>query len=253
MKIGVKKIYVLLIMLLTLMSVSCSKESIQENLNDDNIETVISEVENDYEVGESVSETIALESELQAVIESHEETSVENAEVDNNFDSSFYFYEDIEFPDKIKLEHELVQSNEKGELYLIKINFDEEFEARDYNGHDRLILGYFYIEDDVVYYLDEIDRSADVTIDSILLNGKIIFADQEYYKSLNIESKENDYLEFKDDSCIHHYYTPDDEKGYYRTVGWDKEHGLIIFRNGFGCEMETIILYREGVDIERYE
>ena len=182
-----------------------------------------------------------------------QDSSNAEAQKENIFDSSFLFIDDIDMLEQVELIYETVEEDEDGSLYLIRIDYDEDFIARDYYGHDRTRLGYFYVTDAIVYFVDELDVDSEMTIDTVKLQGKIIYAEQEYYETLGIIAKENDYLEFANGNCIYHYYTQDDENGYYRTVGWNKEQGLVMFRNGFGALRDSIAIYRQGADIERYE
>lgn len=222
-------------------------------LHNNEIETIESTQETVYEEI-VIKETNIQETVYEEVQETETKTDVLSEGYEEKiYDSNFLFYEDIEFPEQVELMYETINKDEEGILYLIRIDMNEEFSGRDYYGHDRTKLGYFYVTDAIVYFVDELDVDSEMTIEKIKSEGRIIYAEQDYYESLEITESENDYLEFVDNNCIYHYFNNSVETGYYRTVGWNKEQGLIMFRNGFGALSESISLYRQGVDIEKYE
>lgn len=198
-----------------------------------NSETKDSELANLKEMDEITTEDIVVNETVQEKI----------------YDASFLFYEDIEFPEQVELIYEMIEENEEGSLFLVTIDMDDEFSGRDYYGHDRMKLGYFYTTDSIVYYMDELEMDEEITINKIIMEGKIIYAEKEIYESLGIVYEENDYLEFDNGNCIHHYFNDLVETGYYRTIVWNKEQGLIMFKNGFGAMSESISLVKQGIDI----
>jgi len=179
-----------------------------------------------------------------SVIDSPEHESVEY--------ESYYFADDITaikykglfvFHDIIRVEvainEEILLSDENGRF--IKLSLDEIDGVPD----ERLLIGYFYEENEVIYRITATDEN----INQLLEKGKLpedsIIVCQTESLDDTLSDKEagfHHYIDVENDEIIYHSFNNLTETGYYETFVWEIGVGLIQYKSGFGAERESIKL-----------
>ena len=139
----------------------------------------------------------------------------------------------------VKLNINEVANIKYGKLYELKI-------ASIYGvPNDRLDLGYFYVQKDKIYKikpteenLNKLKTSTDLPNDSV-----IVCQDKEIKDTLSKdETGWHQYMIVNGDTREYHSYNNKISTGYYESLTWEKNKGLIKYRSGYGAERDLIEL-----------
>ena len=150
------------------------------------------------------------------------------------YKSSFSFFTDDSLPSEVELLVIELSRFESGVLYELKINYEENFASRDYNGWDRFHIGYFYVEEDKITMI----RHSDV-----LEERKVVCQEEEKEDVLNKDEKGwHEYILADDNRREYQGYNNLTETGFYETFVWEKGKGLVEYRSGFGAEKDGVWL-----------
>jgi hypothetical protein len=152
-----------------------------------------------------------------------------------------YSCEYLDFDDFVTTEVTLhinkISEIEDGILYQLKM------EPVLYYNEERMILGYFYIQEDRIYKItaEDININEFKTKNDIIENSDIACQDEEINKPG--EGKGWAYTMFIDGKKrIYSGYNNAVETGYYEQFTWEYDKGLIAYRSGWGAESRPIEL-----------
>jgi len=120
---------------------------------------------------------------------------------------------------------------------------------------ERLSLGYFYVQKDKIYKIEptevnlrKIKNSGQLPDDSV-----IVCQDNEINDELGEESGFHQYLKVKGNVREYHSYNDQVNSGYFETIIWEKEKGMISYRSGFGADRDLIELNLENYSKQESE
>lgn len=155
----------------------------------------------------------------------------------------------------LKLE-ELIKS-ENGRLYQISydnviITDDDEGIAREEiefyeQGRD---LGYFWVAEDKIYFFEEISEEE---IDDLCQNRElpelsmVVLQNAPLEETNKGEKAWHEYIKIKDNRVRFGGYNDMVETGFWRSIIWEKENGILVFRQGYGAGRGMIELYCKDV------
>ena len=140
-----------------------------------------------------------------------------------------------------------MENSESGTIYELRIDCDEEFHGRDYFGWDRCSLGYFYVQDDKIYYIGHLDTGKEIvgvtSEEEFIEKGSIVCQDEELKDPLSEDEKGwHEYLLVDGDRREYHRYSNLVETGYYENFVWERGKGLVVYISGWGAERDSINL-----------
>lgn len=159
------------------------------------------------------------------------------------YNAKFTFL-DTSLPDNIKLTISEVLCFESGVLYELRIDCDNDFSGRDNNGWDRFQIGYFYVQEKVIYLLRGQDIIESIkSEEDIIKLGTIVCQNEEMEDTLHADELGwHEYILVNDNQCEYHSYNNLTETGFYESFTWEYGKGLVEYRSGFGAESEGIEL-----------
>lgn len=139
----------------------------------------------------------------------------------------------------VKLNINEVANLKYGKLYELKIASIDDVP------NERLNLGYFYVQNDKIYKikpteenLNKLKTSTDLPNDSV-----IVCQDKEIKDTLSKdETGWHQYMIVNGDTREYHSYNNKISTGYYESLTWEKNKGLIKYRSGYGAEKDLIEL-----------
>ncbi len=159
------------------------------------------------------------------------------------YDAKFTFL-DTSLPDNINLTIVEVLCFESGVLYELRIDCDNDFSGRDNNGWDRFQIGYFYVQEKMIYLLRGQDIIESIkSEEDIIKLGTIVCQNEEMEDTLHADELGwHEYILVNDNQCEYHSYNNLTETGFYESFTWEYGKGLVEYRSGFGAEREGIEL-----------
>ena len=153
---------------------------------------------------------------------------------DDNY-SDYYIDATIE----VTLHINKISEIDDGILYQLKI------EPVLYYNEERMILGYFYVQEDIIYKIttEDIDINEFKTKNDIIANSDIVCQVEEIKDSLNEDFKGwHNCMIANGDTREYHQYNNAVETGYYEQFIWEYGKGLVAYRSGWGAESRPIDL-----------
>lgn len=128
-----------------------------------------------------------------------------------------------------------------GALYKLEIICDKQ--VQDIYG-DMLDLGYFYVEKDYIYKIDEnLSVTTQTSIDELIRNGTLVCQDIALKDPLGENERGwHEYIVVNDDSIEYHGYSNAGSTNFYEDFTWEPEKGLVYYKSGFGAESYGIEL-----------
>ncbi len=166
-----------------------------------------------------------------------------NGEQKLNYNARFTFA-GLDFPEEIEVLVTEVLSYENGIMYELKIDYDEDFNGRHYDGWDRLHLGYFYVQKDKIYLIQDQNEFENIKIEADIINNGVVVCQEEEKKDIlkEDESGWHEYIVVNDNRREYHSYNSLTETGFYKTIIWEEGKGLVEYKCGFGAEKDDIEL-----------
>jgi len=153
-----------------------------------------------------------------------------------NYKGKFIFDDIVE--KDVKLNINEVAKLEDGIVYELRIDGIMEVPE------ERLSLGYFYVQKDKIYKIEPTEGNLRKIKDNGQLpeDSVIVCQDGEINDELGEERGLHRYLEVKGDVRKYHSYNDLVESGYFETIIWEKEKGMISYRSGFGAGRDLVEL-----------
>lgn len=156
-----------------------------------------------------------------------------------SYDGTFMFY-DIEHK-QVNLGIKEVGSYEDGKVYELKLN------QVDVEGvpNDRLNLGLFYVQADKICKIEATEANLELLqTEKELPKERVVVCQRQPVTDWLGEYEENGHheLETTENQCTYTFYNDQVGTGYYETIVWEKDKGLIAYRSGFGAERDAIEL-----------
>ena len=114
-----------------------------------------------------------------------------------------------------------------------------------YYNEKRMILGYFYVQENRIYKItaEDIDINKFKTKNDIIANSDIACQDEEIKDLLSEEIKGwHNFMVANGDTREYHRYNTGVETGYYEQFIWEYGIGLVSYRSGWGAESRPIKL-----------
>lgn len=157
-----------------------------------------------------------------------------------NYNGKFAFDEIIEKDVKVNVNE--VARLEDGIVYELKMDMVSGVPE------ERLNLGYFYVEKDRIYKIEPDKENLEKLKESRQLpeDSAIVCQDNEIKDKLGEERGFHQYLTVKGDIREYHSYNDQVNSGYFETIIWEKEKGMISYRSGFGADRDLIELNLEN-------
>ena len=158
------------------------------------------------------------------------------------YDAKYSFSDRKELPNSIALKVTQIEKLSHGTLYEMKLDYDKDFQGRDYFGWDRFHLGYFYVQEDSIYLLRNIEVSEMIENEDAIINqGELICSNESVDDTLGEEQQGwHTYIVTEGNQCEYHSYNNETETGFYETFVWEQGKGLVLYRSGFGAESDAI-------------
>lgn len=149
-------------------------------------------------------------------------------------------FEETTQPKEIVLSITKVQSFETGDLYELKINCDKN--AEDRFDMDRSHLGFFFVQKDKIYRIDnETIKGKSPTAEEIINAGTLVCNETGTEDALDEnESGWHEYILANGNRREYHGYNTLVETGYYECFIWESGKGLVEYRSGYGAEADAI-------------
>lgn len=160
--------------------------------------------------------------------------------------------------DMLETKHEIelmiipVESSESGTIYELRLDCDEEFRGRNYYGWDRCSLGYFYVQDDKIYYIGHLyigqlytgkEIASIISEEGLMEKGVVVCQEEGLEDPLSEDEKGwHEYLLADGNRREYHGYNNLVETGYYENFIWEKGKGLVEYVSGWGAERDSINL-----------
>lgn len=109
---------------------------------------------------------------------------------------------------------------------------------------ERLILGYFFVQRDKIYKIEySEDNLKKIKVSKQLPDNIILVCQEKEIKDVVTEKNGyNHYLEVKGDVIEYHSYNSQTNTGFFETIIWEKEKGIVSYRSGFGADRDLIEL-----------
>lgn len=140
---------------------------------------------------------------------------------------------------KVKLDIIKVAVIKYGTLYRLKL---EETEGVP---NDRLILGYFYVQQDKIYKINPTQENLEeLKVRGEVPEGSVLVCQQEQAKDILGEKEKglHQYITAEGDKREYHSYNNQTETGYYEELIWERNKGLVGYKSGYGAEKEAMEL-----------
>lgn len=150
----------------------------------------------------------------------------------------------LDLPNEVELLITEVLSYENGIMYELKINYSEDFRGRNYYGWDRFHLGYFYVQKDKIYLIQDQNVFDSIKTEEDIINSGIIVCQEEEMKDALNENEGgwHEYILVNGNQREYYGYNSLSETGFYEMFIWEQGKGLIEYKCGFGAEKDDIEL-----------
>lgn len=150
------------------------------------------------------------------------------------YKGKFFFNDFIETDINVSV-HEM-STYKNGKLYELVIDSIEGVP------NERLKLGYFYVTKDRVYRIGaREDDSIKLKLGLVPDDSVVVCQDAELKDRLDVDQPGwHQSIQVKGEKREYRSYNSLVETGYYETITWEKNKGLINYRSGFGAERDSI-------------
>lgn len=144
-----------------------------------------------------------------------------------------------DLPDRMDLLVTNIASYPDGNLYELRLDYNNEFPCRSYDGWDRRDLGYFYVEENLIYRIKE-DEADDIDTwseEELKSKGTIVCQESPLEDKLGIdESGFHEAIDIDGNFCIYKSYYNNVETDFYESFTWEKGKGLVNYYSGYGAQ-----------------
>ena len=164
-----------------------------------------------------------------------------------------------EVPNEMKLLVTHIASYSNGDLYELRLDYNEEFSCRSFDGWDRRHLGYFYVEEDCIYRVrvideefksafdssdtvsrtDAITENEDITTwseEDLKSKGTIVCQNTQMEDKLGKEEKGfHEVIEIDGNQSVYRSYYNRVETDFYEYFTWERGKGLVYYESGYGA------------------
>jgi hypothetical protein len=154
-----------------------------------------------------------------------------------NYKGKFLFNDIVE--KDVKLHIKEVANLKYGKLYELTLDSIKDVP------HDRLSLGYFYVQKDKIYKIEPNEENLNKlkTSEEVSNDIVIVCQDKEIKDILNKDEPGwHHFIEANGNKRRYHSYNNKVSTGYYESFTWEKNKGLINYRSGYGAERDSIEL-----------
>lgn len=153
-----------------------------------------------------------------------------------NYKGSFLFDDDVET--NVKLNINLLVNTNNGSLYKLKLSTIEGIP------NDRLNLGYFYVEKYKIYKINLTKKNLLKLKSGEVPNDSVIVCQNKEIRDTLTKDKSglHQYIIVNGNRREYHSYNNNISTGFYETLIWEKNKGLINYRSGYGAERDSIDL-----------
>lgn len=153
---------------------------------------------------------------------------------------------ELESKEEIELKVIEIKKLEDGMIYELKIDYGKEIPARYEDNWDRCVLGYFYIQEDKIYFINYDGKNIDnlkTEEDVIKSGGRVVCQEEGLEDSLTEDEKGwHEYIMVSGDCREYHGYNTLVESGFYQRFFWEQGKGLVAYASGWGAEADSINL-----------
>ena len=153
---------------------------------------------------------------------------------------------ELESKEEIELKVIEIKKIEDGEIYELKVDYGKEIPTRYEDNWDRCVLGYFYIQEDKIYFINYDGKNIDnlkTEEDVIKSGGRVVCQEEGLEDSLTEDEKGwHEYITVSGDCREYHGYNTLVESGYYEQFFWERGKGLVAYASGWGAEADSINL-----------
>ncbi len=151
---------------------------------------------------------------------------------------NFLYENDVE---EVPVKFEKLTSYDDGDVFSVKIQYDEFDETYFYDAESRMNVGTFYVTADKIYLLT--DRDDTPSKEEFLSKGIVVYSGDDSSEEIESENLHVD-IKHEGDICTCSIWSTVGESGFYYNYEWTKEKGLALFRSGYGAEGEPIEIYQ---------
>lgn len=144
-----------------------------------------------------------------------------------------------DLPNKMDLLIIHIKSYPKGDLYELRLDYENEFSSRDYDGWDRRNLGYFYVEENLIYRVkeNEADGICTWSEEELKNTGTIVCQESPLEDKLGEEARGfHETIDIDGNFCIYKSYYNNVETDFYEGFIWEKGKGLVNYYSGYGAQ-----------------
>lgn len=144
-----------------------------------------------------------------------------------------------DLPNKMDLLINHIESYPKGDLYELRLDYEQEFSSKNYDGWDRRNLGYFYVEGNLIYRVkeNEADEICTWSEEELKNSGTIVCQESPLEDKLGVEARGfHETIDIDGNSCIYKSYYNNVETDFYEGFIWEKGKGLVNYYSGYGAQ-----------------
>ena len=134
-----------------------------------------------------------------------------------------------------------VKKYNKGVLYEIQVDCKECLTEEDYYAYDRFWLGYFYVTDQKIYLIKDVEGLKTKTEDELDKMGRIV-CQAESKEDTQKEKGWHEFIIVENGICKYHSWNDFTETGYYESFTWEEEKGLVEYSSGYGAGRDEILI-----------
>jgi len=183
-------------------------------------------------------------------IESHVGNDLQVSTLNPFFNTSMRieFKGDFTFSDSRETENvnvncEFLGNSEYGDLYHIVFDQIDRAEIPE----KLLDLGYFYVEKKKIYRLQELSEEEIKTLleSGEILKDAVIVCQNKEVKDKNKDKGWHEKITIKGGIVEYSSYDDSSTTNFYETFVWKEGAGIILYRRGYGAELEAITLWQE--------
>lgn len=133
-----------------------------------------------------------------------------------------------------------------GIIYNLCIDSDEALPGRHYRDWDRFDLGYYYVNNDSILLVRDVDIKR-ISEEELIDIGTIVCQKESIQDSHSeIEQCAHEYIDNKGNRSVFCFYDSSVETGYYEIQVWERNKGLIHYMSGWGAMRDHMELTMEG-------
>lgn len=238
-----RNVIVAILMISFLFVSGCAKPNEASDSSDKNVipnksNTQVQIDSNANEIDATTSNTI--------VDEQSEANSFFNSDIlQLNYKGIFLFDDTLEKDVTLRVNE--ITSLKDGKVYEFKLD------PIDGIPNERLCLGYFYVQKDKIYKMEPTEENLNkLKVSGELPDNSVIVCQDKVIKDElgEGESGYHHYLEISGDTREFHSYNNQVSTGYFETIIWEKNKGMISYKSGYGADRDSIELLLSSKNIE---